>query len=291
MNESVLSAGVRASRLEYLHACPICSHTDLSHYCRAPSLFNEGEFIRYERCGACGTVLRNPRLPGDYRLSRYEEQILPAARKELMPKLQVHYAFMMQVLGQLVSNESGRRLLDFGCGAGGFLCEARNAGFEAMGLELNRDLARHVREVLGIPTFQGLISDSAFSDERFNVIISSQVFEHLLDPRETLMELRRHLIDPGIVLIEVPNLLDTRERLRRGSRMDDSHLFYFSARSLSRMFVDCGFRVLKVHQGLRPYRFFSSYANRIPTKLLEAGERMMSSLQIRTGLSVIARRS
>ena len=285
--ESRTSAGVPATLLEYLHGCPVCRHTELRHYCRVPSLFKSGEFIHYERCGDCGVVLRNPRLPTDYRLSLYEDKVLPDEAKQLNPKSQIHYAHMMRLLDRLLPPDSGRRLLDFGCGSGGFLVEARKAGFDVAGLELNIDLARHVTETYDIPTFQGLVSDSEFA-ERFNVVISSQVFEHLVDPLETLQELKHHLEPPGIVLIEVPNLHDIRERLNRGSRMNDSHLFYFNGRSLSRMFQDCGFRVLKVQQGLRPYRYFSSYGPRSPAGLFDAAERVLSAFGIRSGLGVIA---
>lgn len=305
--EELESAGVPASLLEYLHACPICTHPHLRHYCRVPSLFQSEEFIRYERCAGCGTVLRNPRLPPSYRLERYEEVVLPAERKRLVPRNQAHYAFMMRRLAQRVdpvNSEGGApagrplRLLDFGCGSGGFLVEARAAGFEVMGLELNRDLARHVEEVHGIPVHQGLISDLGLAGERFDVIITSQVFEHLLDPAATLRDLRRHL-DPGsaagLILIEVPNLLDFRERLRRGSMMDDSHLFYFTAASLGRLLRDGGFRVLEVRQGLRPYRAlhgvrgFQDLERRAPLWLLDGAERLMSLCGVRTGLSVLAR--
>ncbi len=286
--ESRVSVGVPASLLEYLHACPICEGRDLRHYCRVPSLFNPGEFICYEKCKDCGIVLRNPRLPADYRLSLYEDKILPDKAKELIPKSQVHYAHMMRRLDRLAPRD-GRRLLDFGCGSGGFLLEARKAGFDVMGLELNRDLARHVTAEYGIPTFQGLISAPELAAERFQVVISSQVFEHLLDPRETLKDIKKLLEPPGIVLIEVPNLHDVRERLRRGSRMNDSHLFYFSSRSLSRMFRDCGFQVLRVEQGLRPYRYFNEGSQRLPAGLFGAAERVLSAFGIRTGLGVIAR--
>ena len=43
------SAGVRASLLEYLHACPVCGHAGLRHYGRVASLYNPGEFIRQVR--------------------------------------------------------------------------------------------------------------------------------------------------------------------------------------------------------------------------------------------------
>lgn len=286
--EGHASTGVLASLLEYLHACPVCSHTVLRHYCRVPSLFNEGEFIRYERCGRCGTVLRNPRMPPADRLSKYERKVLPAADKELMPKSQAHYACMMRWIAELMPADAGRRLFDFGCGAGGFLVEAQTAGFEVTGLELNRDLAGHVEKTYGIPVFQGLVSDAAFDHERFDVIITSQVFEHLLDPRATLRDLRRILLPTGLILIEVPSLLDIRERLRRGSMMDDSHLFYFTGKSLARLLVDGGFRVLKVQEGMRPYRFRHESARHAPLWLLDCGERLLSLFQVKTGLSVIA---
>ncbi len=71
--------------------------------------------------------------------------------------------------------------------------------------------------------------------------------------------------------------------------MDDSHLFYFSARSLTRLLVDGGFRVLKVCEGLRPYRFSREYNREVPLWLYDGGERLISLLQIKTGMGIIAR--
>ncbi len=282
------AAGVQASTLEYLHACPICTGAELRHYCRVPSRFNPGEFIRYERCDGCGVVLRNPRLPAAYRLDRYAEFGYSAEAKKLDRKSQVHYWFMMQVINRLLPLGGGRRLLDLGCGAGGLLVEARAAGFDVMGLELSRDLAQHVRDNLGIPIHQGLVGDQALDGRRFDVITSSQVFEHLLDPRQTLADVRAHLAPGGVILIEVPNLRDIRERIRRGSTMDDSHLFYFNRPSLTRLLKDGGFQVLQVHEGLRPYRFLGDRARRWPVPWMRAAEQALSVCQVKTVLSVVA---
>lgn len=287
--EARTSASVQATLLEYLHACPVCRHDRLGHYCRVPSLFNPGEYIRYERCAGCGTVLRNPRLPPDDRLQRYEDGEVSERQKRIDPVSQLHYGYMMRRLRRWLPAAAPRRLLDFGCGAGGFLLAAREAGFEPHGLELSRGLARHVEQVHGIPIFQGLVTDPAFAGERFHVILTSQVFEHLLDPRETLQALRRHLVAPGLLLIEVPNLRDVRERLHRGRLMDDSHLFYFSAASLSRMLETGGFQVLEVQEGLRPFRHFGGRLAHAPDPLVYAFQRLMSACQVKTGLSVFAR--
>ena len=296
MNEDVLSmpesfdstAGVKASIYEYLHACPVCRSTDMKHYVRVPSLFNKGEFIRYERCTDCGVVFRNPRLPSTYREKKYEETPMPDKSKRLAPRNQLHYRFMMRLIERHLPDKSRRRLLDFGCGAGGFLLEAKNAGYDVMGLELSKDLANHVRQEHGLEVYQGLITDDDFADEKFDLIISSQVFEHLVDPRGTLEEARRHLRTPGLFLIEVPNLTHIKERLNKGAVMDDSHLFYFSSKSLPRMFEDAGFKVLTVQQGARLYRVLGK-DKPFPDWIHNAGMKVSSTLGVRTGLSVLAR--
>ncbi|MEM6795544.1 MAG: class I SAM-dependent methyltransferase [Acidobacteriota bacterium] len=296
MTENILSmpeafdsaAGVRASLLEYLHACPVCDETALHHYCRVPSLFNESEFIRYERCPRCGVVFRNPRLPSQYREKKYEETPMPEKSKRLYPRNQLHYRFMMRALERHLPDSSRRRLLDFGCGAGGFMVEAHRAGYAVMGLELSKDLVAHVVKTHGFDVYQGLITDEDFKDQSFDVVISSQVFEHLVDPRGTLLELKRHLKRPALVLIELPNLTHIKERLKKGAVMDDSHLFYFSAKSLPRMFEDAGFRVLEVQQGARLYRILGT-DKPFPDWVHRAGMRAASAVGLRTGLSVLAR--
>jgi 2-polyprenyl-3-methyl-5-hydroxy-6-metoxy-1,4-benzoquinol methylase len=165
--------------------------------------------------------------------------------------------------------------------------EAKKVGYDVMGLELSKDLAHHVIHELGIPVFQGLASDPEFT-QKFDVIISSQVFEHLLDPRQTLEALLERLASPGLLLIEVPNQNDIRERLKRGKIMNDSHLFYFSASSLSRMLRDLGLKVLKVQEGMRPYRRRTDPDNTPYPELMELGATLLSMAQVKTGLSVFA---
>lgn len=279
---------VRTSLLDYLHACPICGSTDLQHYCRVPSLYNRGEFLNYDRCKGCSVVLRNPRLPPGPRLERYEDRALRDDEQRLDPKSQLHYWYMVHVLQQLLPPGAGRRVLDLGCGGGGFLVEAKAAGFDVMGLELSRGLAEYVTRTYGIPVHQGLVEDPAFADERFDVILSSQVFEHLLDPQATLHTVRGHLNPGGLLLIEVPNLRDVREQLSRGRTMDDAHLFYFNRDSLTLLLRNEGLQVVEVHEGLRPFRFLGERVRRLPLAVIRGAERLAAAMRVRTVLSVIA---
>lgn len=280
--------GVRVSLLEYLHACPLCGASELRPYCRVPSLFEAGEYIRYDRCTRCDVVFRNPRLPAPARLDGYRDRVCSPEQTALVPRTQAHYRYLVRRLTALLPPGAGRRVLDFGCGAGGFLVEARREGLDAFGLELNRHLAAHVQQTYAVPVHSGVISDPGFPPHRFDLITSFEVFEHLLDPRGTLLELVRHLEPHGLLLIEVPNLHDTRERWRRGATMDDSHLFYFGRRSLTALLHACGLAVREVHEGLRPWRAFGTAAERLPMVAQRGFERVMAALQVKTALAVIA---
>jgi SAM-dependent methyltransferase len=283
----IAGAGARATVLSYLHACPICGGRSTAHYCRAPSLTEPDEYIVYERCRTCQVVFRNPRLPDQERLERYVERPINPAAVAHDPVSIAHCHHMAKRLQRLCPPGSRRRLLDFGCGTGGFLLEARAAGFDVTGLEVMASAARFVTSTYGIPVFTGVITSPEFAGARFDIIVSRQVFEHLTDPKGTLTALRSHLDRPGLLLIEVPNLRHIQERLRRGSTMDDSHLFYFGRQSLSRLLEGCGFRILHVAEGLRPFRFVRD-GRRLPPFVVDVCERVMSLWQLKTGLSIVA---
>jgi SAM-dependent methyltransferase len=282
------STEARAPLVEYLHACPLCGGPRLAQYCRVPSLFTKSQFIRYDHCIACDVVFRNPRLPESARIERYRDGDYSATQKTPSARTLTHYRYLVRRLLELIPPGMSRRVLDFGCGVGDFLLEARKAGLEPFGLELNRDSARRVTEAYGIPVHCGQISDAGFPADSFDLIVSLQVFEHLMDPRDTLLHLVRHLAPRGLLFIEVPNLHDARERVRRGATMDDSHLFYFDRRSLSHLLRSCGLDVVEVHEGLRPSRLLGDAAARIPTAAYRAIERTMASLQLKTVLGIIA---
>lgn len=160
-----------------------------------------------------------------------------------------------------------------------------------MGLELCRDLASWVKHSFDIPVFQGYLEDAEFSAERYNLIITSQVFEHLLDPKDTLNKLCHHLEMPGLLLIDVPNIHAVRERVRKGSTIKDPHLFYFCAKSLSRLLVESGFEIITVVEGLRPYRNSRKLASTTPMWLLGAVEKIFSFIQMKTGLTILAQKN
>ncbi|MCH8958783.1 MAG: methyltransferase domain-containing protein [Proteobacteria bacterium] len=73
-------------------------------------------------------------------------------------------------------------MLEIGRGPGDFLRGARMAGFTSIaGVEPGDGEAEYARS-LGFEVHNQMFLDVEFTDARFDVIVSRQVIEHVLDP-------------------------------------------------------------------------------------------------------------
>jgi len=100
------------------------------------------------------------------------------------------------------------RVLDVGCGNGWFLAvPLARRGFDVTGIDLHEpsiDRARHFADGLTNVRFAvGTVSE--LGTARFDVVILSEVLEHVSDPKALLLASLERLKPDGIVLITVPN--------------------------------------------------------------------------------------
>jgi SAM-dependent methyltransferase len=139
-------------------------------------------------------------------------------------------------------------LLDVGCATGALLALLRDRGWETTGVEIctpAQGYARDVRQldVRGLP-----LEENRFPDGGFDVVLASHVIEHLNNPGGFVREVYRILRPGGRFLVTTPNIEGFQARLFRHrwrSAIFD-HLFLFSVKTLSRLLIDAGFRVLRV---------------------------------------------
>jgi 2-polyprenyl-3-methyl-5-hydroxy-6-metoxy-1,4-benzoquinol methylase len=91
-----------------------------------------------------------------------------------------------------------KSVLDFGCGAGGFLLKAKKIAKNVCGVELDNMTKFYSKKVK-------ILRDINNCGEKFDVITLFHVLEHLPDPISALKELKKYLNKGGIIIVEVPN--------------------------------------------------------------------------------------
>jgi 2-polyprenyl-3-methyl-5-hydroxy-6-metoxy-1,4-benzoquinol methylase len=140
----------------------------------------------------------------------------------------------------------GKRLLDVGCGAGFFLRIVTKLGAIAQGVEPSAYAAEIARKQ-GLNVFNGTIERfEAQTAERFDIITSNHVVEHVPNPVETLATMKRLLAPGGFIWIAVPNAGYPISRALRGlwhSADLPYHLMQFTPQSLARAGAEAGLTV------------------------------------------------
>ncbi|GBF23132.1 methyltransferase [Candidatus Gastranaerophilus sp. (ex Termes propinquus)] len=143
-------------------------------------------------------------------------------------------------------------ILDFGCGAGGFLKHAQNTAKAAVGLEINKSVLDFLIQD-GILAYDSLenLEDKGFGKEfgnEFDIITMFHVLEHVKSPVKTLKDLRQYLKHDGEVLIEVPNADDALLSLYRCAKYRkfaywSCHLYCFNRKNLVKIAQNAGYKV------------------------------------------------
>jgi len=145
---------------------------------------------------------------------------------------------------------TGKKLLDFGCGAGGFLNKAQHLADTVAGIELERRVREYWTGRIAIHP------DLESAKEKYDLITAFHVVEHLPDPGTMLKTLASMLARNGRMVIEVPSAddalltlydVDAFQRFTYWSQ----HLFLFNAETLRRLVGQAGLRIVAIQQHQR----------------------------------------
>lgn len=187
-----------------------------------------GDFFAAE-CRGCGLWFQNPRPPLDRLSDLYPGEYTPHIQPEPVELREGAAGYLRRHMGytelkpdaetgfswaslpvfswvrewlsgvNLTPNfVPGGKLLDIGCASGAFLLYLRRLGWEHLyGIELMPAAAEQARKA-GFEVVSGEIEHnlSAYPDDSFDVIVSSMVLEHLVDPFTVFREIEKK-IKPG----------------------------------------------------------------------------------------------
>jgi 2-polyprenyl-3-methyl-5-hydroxy-6-metoxy-1,4-benzoquinol methylase len=276
----------RGIETEAKAACPACNHKGFvklrrcaDHLCGLPGVWT------FSQCAVCGSLWLNPR-PIERALPLLYPETYTCTRTVDAQELQTSRSFTARVkdavlaryfgydlstttnighppralaaiFGWLFRKKAGYsvrflkardhgRLLDIGCGNGGFMQSMSRLGWSVQGIEVDRVAAQRAIE-RGMTVHLGNVQDIDLPKMHFDAITLTHVTEHLFDPVRAFSAVQRWLKPNGVLVSVSPNPRGVVSRLfgNKWYALDPPrHLFLPSAAAYRRMLEPLGFEVV-----------------------------------------------
>lgn len=225
--------------------------------CPACTIFGSQEFEKdgfaYCCCRECGMQYMSPR-PDEKILAEFyanslnyryfNEFIFPASQEArrnniFIPRVRKVIALCEQFRIQR------RNLLEIGGGFGLFCEEMRKTGFfeNIAAVEATKSLSETL-QAKGIEVFNDLLENIEFG-VRYDVVVSFEVIEHVMNPLRHLVKLHDTLAENGLLVLTFPNCdgFDMATLGRFSDSIDHEHLNYFNERAIGIILEKAGFTV------------------------------------------------
>lgn len=255
--------------------CPLCRSTDRAPFITGfDRLYPRPENYEYVMCASCGLICISPMPAPETIASYYGEDYDPhggVTRTEVERRLsrpfnrflirhRLHAGARPSSAGRFLLAPMARlgmrdtltprgecRLLDVGCGSGGWLYKHQLLGWKAHGVELVKEAWDRSRS-LGLHVYLGDIF-AVPQDRRFDVISFRSVLEHISDPVETMERAGQLLAQGGKVLVMAPNIDSwgfRRYRIHWYPLDPPRHLMQFTPRSVTLLAQRAGLEPVSV---------------------------------------------
>jgi 2-polyprenyl-3-methyl-5-hydroxy-6-metoxy-1,4-benzoquinol methylase len=153
------------------------------------------------------------------------------------------HVLQIEQLTRVQRGSEAPRVLDFGCGYGGFLSMCSMYGFDACGVD--RSSAK--RDNNSFANVFSEIEDIA-SMPPFHALTLFEVLEHLDDPHGLMLQLSKLLATDGILVLETPDCSDVRNietRYDYGKIHPLEHINAFTPETLKRFAIRLGFEPIR----------------------------------------------
>lgn len=104
-----------------------------------------------------------------------------------------------------IDQYSPKKILDVGCGTGGYCIFLKKKGYNIKGIDID---SKKLSEGLHFDSFCNISYGSAtkipFKNEKFDLVLITEVMEHIKEHDKAIQEARRVLNKNGVIIITVP---------------------------------------------------------------------------------------
>lgn len=212
-------------------ACAVCGRRDARPHWRCDG-------FAFVQCPGCGHIYQSPRPTGAALAARYDSEYADyeVENSENFLDLMLKGLDDLRVFERIDRAHGPTSVLDVGCATGALLEYLAERGFRVQGVEPCAPAAEYGRTRRGVAIQTGTLEALA-STERYSVIHSSHVIEHVPDPRAFLREIHGRLEPNGFAVIVTPNTASLQACMFAASWRSAiaDHVNLFSLRNLTEL--------------------------------------------------------
>jgi len=197
---------------------------------------------RIVKCNDCGMIYENPRFPKEVILEGYINTEQSLHDSQYKNRVKSFYNALEKLKEHLPMK--GGRVLDIGTAGGAFLEAATQFGYDAYGLEPSLYLSQEGNK-RGLKIMQGTIDENSFPDKFFDIICLWDVIEHLVEPKDALLKIKRMLKPEGVLLLNYPDIGTWMAKItgKRFWWILSVHLHHFDRKTITKICDLTGYKV------------------------------------------------
>ena len=164
----------------------------------------------------------------------------------------IRHKCVASFIDELIQEHDLKTALNVGCGLG-IMEQFIKKPIRMLGIDVDDSAiktAKGLARRTGMDYTYRTGSIASLGKEKYDMIIISEVLEHVIHDDKLLSSLKKFLAKKGIVVLSVPNMWQPRNIFRRAffmelKIMDQTHLREYSLGSIKNMIKKCGFKIIK----------------------------------------------
>ena len=248
--------------MKLFNTCPLCKSNKLIGY--AIDCKRNGPHISRVKCCKCDLIFANPmanedELKGFY--ENYYEQdkyqginFLKKAENNINRVKKVSVKTILEEAPFLSKSNRNQKFLDVGCGLGNILAYADKLEFQLYATDYDQQALDFVSSKFKVDCFNGDLIEAKYPNNFFDQVNLCHVIEHVINPLELLIEIKRILKPGGILSLGTPNSGSLLYKFYRYSMLFRmkvpevidglEHTYVFSEKLLANLCKDLDFKIL-----------------------------------------------
>ena len=218
--------------------CYLCGGNEFD---KLKGIVRDNKRIKVYKCKNCSLIMLNSQNHIDENF--YEKGNMRSGK--FSPEKWQENAFPddLRRFNYLKKHIKDKNVVDFGCGAGGFIKLAKPCCKTICGIEKEEQIQDYLNN-LGYSIFSSIDEINTKAD----FITLFHVLEHIKDPVELLKSFKEHLNNDSKVIIEVPNANDALISLYKSKAFShftwwSCHLYTFNKQNLKTIAQKAGYKI------------------------------------------------